>query len=170
MPDAPSNAWDSFTKGSRCSADRSCGRWTADAIVSVTGRLYEGLDIDAPRRSQPQRANDIAVAAAPPGAQIRGETTLGILPVEDGYRLAYRMTVLSDWTIRDVYVDAQSGTIVLSINGIHSQAAIGQGNGVFGTLMRKLSTNQTSQPPFRRSTSCAPPKRSRCSFRARRAV
>ena len=51
--------------------------------------------------------------------------------------------VRSDWTIREVYVDAQSGAIVRSINGIHSQAAIGQGNGVFGAL-RKLSTNQTS--------------------------
>ncbi len=33
--------------------------------------------------------------------------------------------------------------IVLSVNGIHTQAAVGQGNGIFGTL-RKMSTNQTS--------------------------
>jgi len=113
------------------------------SIVSVTGRLYEGLELDVSASISPQRANEIAVAAAPAGAQIPGETTLGIVPVESGYRLAYRMIVRSDWTIREVYVDAQSGAIVRSINGIHSQAAIGQGNGVFGSL-RKLSTNQAS--------------------------
>ena len=92
----------------------------------------------------PERANAIAVAAAGSGGQIRGETTLGILPVEDGgYRLVYRMEVRSDWTIRDVYVDADSGAIVRSINRIHSQVAIGQGTGVLGAT-KKLATNQTS--------------------------
>jgi hypothetical protein len=38
------------------------------------------------------------------GANVRGDATLGILPVENGYRLVYRMKVSSDWAIRDVYV------------------------------------------------------------------
>jgi Zn-dependent metalloprotease len=113
------------------------------AIVSVTGRLYETLDVDVTPSIAPERANAVAVTAVGAGANVRGETTLGILPVEGGYRLVYRMTVLSDWAIRDLYVDADSGEIVLSINGIHTQASIGQGNGIAGTL-RKMSTNQTS--------------------------
>ena len=113
------------------------------AIVSVTGRLYEALDVDVTPSIPAARANEIAAAAAGAGASIRGETTLGILPVENGYRLVYHMVVLSSWAIRDVYVDAGTGQIVLTINGIHTQAAIGQGNGIFGTL-RKMSTNRTS--------------------------
>lgn len=113
------------------------------AIVSVTGRLYEALDIDVNPSITPERANDVAVAAGGTGANIAGETTLGILPVDNGYRLVYRMVVRSDWSIHQVYVDADSGEIVRSINEIHSQASIGQGNGIFGTL-RKMSTNQTS--------------------------
>ena len=113
------------------------------AIVSVTGRVYEALDIDLNPSISPERANEVAAAAAGAGANIRGETTLGVLPVENGYRLVYRMLVLSDWAIREVYVDADSGEILLSLNGIHTQAAIGQGNSIFGTL-RKMSTNQTS--------------------------
>ncbi|MEO5740506.1 MAG: M4 family metallopeptidase [Vicinamibacterales bacterium] len=113
------------------------------AIVSVTGRLYEALDIDVNASMSSERANEIAAASAGTGASVRGETTLGILPVEGGYRLVYRMEVLSGWAIRRIYVDANSGDIVLSVNGIHSQAAIGQGNGIFGTL-RKMSTNKTS--------------------------
>ena len=113
------------------------------SIVSVTGRLYEMPEMEVNPSISPGRANEMAIAAAPAGAQIAGETTLGIVPVEDGYRLAYRMVVRSEWTIREVYVDAQSGAIVRSTNALHTQAAVGQGNGVFGTV-RKLSTNQAS--------------------------
>jgi bacillolysin len=113
------------------------------SIVSVTGRLYEALDIDVNPSIPAERAIEAASASVGVGASIRGETTLGILPVESGYRLVYRLVVMGAWAIREVYVDAHSAEVVLSINGIHTQAAIGQGNGVFGTL-RKMSTNQTS--------------------------
>jgi bacillolysin len=113
------------------------------AIVSVTGRLYEALDIDVNPSRTPEQAVAAAVASVGAGANVTGETTLGILPVESGYRLAYRMLVLSDWAIREVYVDARSAEILLSINGIQTQAAVGQGSGIFGTL-KKMSTNQTS--------------------------
>jgi bacillolysin len=53
------------------------------------------------------------------------------------------MEVRSDWTIRDVYVDADSGAIIRSINRIHTQTAVGQGTGVLGAT-KKLPTNQTS--------------------------
>jgi thermolysin len=111
--------------------------------VSVTGRVYEALDIGVSPSISPERAGAAAAAAAGTGAHIRGEAMLGILPVESGYRLVYRMTVLSDWGIREVYVDANSGEVVLSVNGIHTQASIGEGNGISGTR-RKMSTNQTS--------------------------
>ncbi len=113
------------------------------AVVSVTGRLYESLALDVNPSISPERASAVAVAAVGPGANVRGDATLGILPVENGYRLVYRMKVLSDWAIRDVYVAADSGDVLLSVNGIHTQAAVGQGSGIFGTL-RKMSTNQTS--------------------------
>ena len=112
-------------------------------VVSVTGRLYEASDVDVNASISSQRANEIAVAAGGSGANVRGETVLGILPVENGYRLVYRMLVLSDWSIREVYVDADTGEMVLSINGIQSQAEIGQGSGIFGTL-RKMSINHTT--------------------------
>jgi thermolysin len=113
------------------------------SIISVTGRLYDTLELNTTASISPQQAAAIAISGAPAGAHVPGETTLGIVPVENGYRLAYRMVVRSDWTIREVYVDAQSGAIVRSINGLHSQAAIGQGNGVFGG-MKKMSTNEAS--------------------------
>jgi Zn-dependent metalloprotease len=113
------------------------------AVVSVTGRLYESPGLDVNPSIAPESASAVAVAAVGSGANVSGEATLGILPVANGYRLVYRMKVLSDWAIRDVYVAADSGEVLLSVNGIHTQAAIGQGSGIFGTL-RKMSTNQTS--------------------------
>jgi len=113
------------------------------AHVSVTGRLYEGLDVDANPAITADQARALATASAGAGANVRGEATLGFLPVQNGYRLVYHMLVLSDWAIREIFVDADSGAIVLSVNGIHTQAAVGQGSGIFGTL-RKMSTNQTT--------------------------
>jgi thermolysin len=49
--------------------------------------------------------------------------------------------VHSDWTRRDVYVDAHSGDIVRSINAIRTQSAIGEGTGVNGGK-RKVSVNK----------------------------
>lgn len=114
------------------------------AVVSVTGRLYEEVAVDLTPSISPTRANAIAIDSLGAGANVRGETALGILPVPGGYRLAYRMQVLSHWAIRDVYVDADSGDILLSVNGLHTQMTIGQGNTIFGTL-RKMSTNQAGQ-------------------------
>jgi bacillolysin len=114
------------------------------SAISITGRLYEGLDLDVNPAFPPERARALALAMAAPGAQIRGDTTLGVLPVSDGrYRLAYRLDVRSDWTRREVYVDAVSGEILRSINRLQTQAAVGQGNGVFGGS-KKVSVNQIS--------------------------
>jgi bacillolysin len=114
------------------------------SLISLTGRLYEGLDLDVNPAISSARANAIALANAGAGANIPGETTLGILPVEAGaYRLVYRMEVRSDWGIREVYIDAVSGQTVRSLNGIHTQRTIGQGTGVHGAL-KKMSANQTT--------------------------
>ncbi len=80
------------------------------AVVSVTGRLYEALDVDVNPSISPERASAGCCGRCWAQARTsRGETTLGILPVENGYRLVYRMKVSSDWAIREVYVDARFG-------------------------------------------------------------
>ncbi len=54
----------------------------------------------------------------------------------------YRVRVQSDWTRREVYVDAQSGEIVRSLNGLRTQAVVGEGTGVTGSV-KKVSVNQS---------------------------
>jgi bacillolysin len=114
------------------------------AIVTVSGRLYEGVDLDVTPRISPEHAAEIAVSSSGSGANVHGDTTLGILPVPGGsYRLVYRMEVRSDWDIREVHVDAKTGEIVRSFSKIQTSLAIGQGTGVLGGL-RKMSTDATS--------------------------
>jgi Zn-dependent metalloprotease len=114
------------------------------ATISVSGRLYEGIDLDVTPQISPARAIEIAVSGPGSGANVHGETTLGILPVAGGaYRLVYRMQVRSDWDIRETYVDAKTGDIVRSFSTIQTTRAIGQGTGVLGGL-RKMSTDATS--------------------------
>jgi thermolysin len=114
------------------------------AIVTVSGRIYEGIDLDVAPQISPERAAEIAVSRSGAGANVHGDTTLGILPVAGGsYRLVYRMEVRSDWDIREVHVDAKTGEIVRSFSKIQTSWAIGQGTGVLGGL-RKMSTDATS--------------------------
>ncbi|MSO55656.1 MAG: peptidase M4 family protein [Acidobacteria bacterium] len=114
------------------------------SIVSLSGRLYEGLDLDVSPQVSPERASDIAISRSGAGANVRGDTTLGVLPVEgNGYRLVYQIHVRSDWDVRDVYVDARSGAIVRSLSQIQTVGAIGQGTGVLGGV-KKMSTNSAA--------------------------
>jgi Zn-dependent metalloprotease len=114
------------------------------SILSVSGRLYDGVDLDVSPQISPWRANDIAVARSGSGANIHGETILGVLPVRGGgYRLAYQMEIRSDWDVRLVYIDAVSGDFIHSFSQIQTAEMIGQGTGVLGGL-KKMSVNSAS--------------------------
>ncbi|MCM3878531.1 MAG: M4 family metallopeptidase [Vicinamibacterales bacterium] len=114
------------------------------SIVSVSGRVYEGLDLDVTAQISPQRASTIALAASPSGANVHGDATLGVLPVADNaYRLVYSMDVRSDWDVRRIDVDAKTGELVRSFSTIQTSTTIGQGTGVLGGL-RKMSTDSSN--------------------------
>ena len=114
------------------------------SLVSVSGRLYDGIDVDVTPQISPERAAEIAVSGSGSGANVHGEAILGILPVAGaGYRLVYKMQVRADWDIREISVDAKTGEIVRSFSTIRTSWAIGQGTGVLGGL-RKMSTDSTS--------------------------
>ncbi len=111
------------------------------SIVTIAGRLYDGIDLDTTAQLSPQRAVDIALAASMGGAHLQGDPVLGILPVSGGgYRLIYRMELRSDWDVRQVDIDARNGDVVRSLSKLQTATTIGQGTGVLGGL-RKMSTN-----------------------------
>jgi Zn-dependent metalloprotease len=114
------------------------------SIVSLSGRLYDNITIDATPQLSSAQAADIAVSSSGEGANVRGEPTLGMLPVGgEGYKLAYRMQVRSNWDVREIAVDALSGAIIYSRSLIESVNAVGQGTGVLGDT-KKMSVNSTT--------------------------
>ena len=114
------------------------------SIVTLSGRVYDGIDLDVSAQISPERANQIALAISGTGANVHGETTLGILPAAGGtYRLVYTMEVRSDWDVRHIDVDAKTGDIARRFSKIQTSTTIGQGTGVFGG-QRKMSTDATS--------------------------
>ena len=58
-------------------------------VLSVTGNVYESVDTDATPGFPATQAEARALALDGPEAFIIGETELVILPLTDGYALAY---------------------------------------------------------------------------------
>lgn len=111
------------------------------SLISISGRLYEGIDLDVTPAISADRAAEIAMTAAGAGAVTKGDVVLGVLPVEGGaYTLAYRLEVRQPFDINIYFVDAASGSVVLSLSGIHTQSAVGRGTGVFGD-QKKVSSS-----------------------------
>ena len=113
------------------------------SIISLSGRLYRDIELDVTPQISSEQAGDRAVRASAAGAHVYGEPVLYVLPVDEGYKLAYRMQVRSDWDLRDVAVDALNGSIVYSRSQIETVSTIGQGTGVLGD-QKKMSVNSGS--------------------------
>jgi bacillolysin len=113
-------------------------------IVSLSGRLYNNITIDVMPQVSTERATEAALAISGEGANVHGEPVLGILPVAgESYKLAYQMQVRSNWDVREIAVDAQSGAIIYSRSTIETINAIGQGTGVLGDN-KKMAVNSTA--------------------------
>jgi thermolysin len=112
------------------------------SLISISGRLYEGIDLGVTPGISADRAAEIATSAAGAGAAVKGDVVLGVLPVEGGaYALAYRLEVREPFDINIYFVDAGSGSVVLTLSGIHTQsAAVGRGTGVLGD-QKKVSSS-----------------------------
>lgn len=113
----------------------------AGATHTVFGSFYEGIELDVTPAFGP-RAAEAAVAGRggrPFGS--RGGPELVVLPLADGYRLAWRVRAFfeASFDVRQLFLDATSGELLLDFGDLHTQAA-GIGTGVFGE-QKKLSVS-----------------------------
>jgi bacillolysin len=109
-------------------------------VISMFGIVHDGLAVDlAARRPTSDIAN--LVRANGFAAITSGEPPVFILPTADGSVSVVYM--LRDDTGKAAYVDANSGQVLLQIDEFQKQAAVGQGNGVFGDS-KKISTTSQS--------------------------
>src|ERR1700736_3478657 len=113
------------------------------SIISLSGRLYDNIDIDVTPQISAAQAAATALLASAAGASAHSEPVLCVLPVDTGYTLAYRLEIRSDWDVRELTVDGVTGAVISSRSLIETVNAIGRGTGVLGDT-KKMSVNSTS--------------------------
>ena len=112
----------------------------AAGTLTVFGTFYEGIDVGVTPRLRPSEA--LARIAARGGRPFgrQGGPELLVLPLESqGYRLAYRVRAFFEdaFDVRQVFLDASTGDVLLDYRDIHTQSAA-IGTGVFGD-QKKIS-------------------------------
>jgi bacillolysin len=114
----------------------------AGGTVSIFGLLHTGIDLDtAPRLSADGARRAIAAAAS--GEFFGADPELVVLPLSDGYHLAYAGQATADVEIVNVYVDANSGTLLRKYSDFVTDGVIGKGTGTYGDT-KKMSVKPMS--------------------------
>jgi len=99
-------------------------------ILSVTGSLYDGVDVDTTPSLSADAAAQKTLAGAP-SARVVGRIELVILPLADRYVLAYYLHLRGPDRLDAVFVDAGSGATVLKYDDRRSQSVVGLGVGTW---------------------------------------
>ena len=114
------------------------------ATLSVFGTLYEGIDVGVtPRLGAGAAEAKLAERGGRPFGS-RGGPELVVLPLDGGFRLAWRIRALFEagFDVRQVFLDATSAQTLLEYRDLHTQAA-GIGTGVLGE-QKKISVSTAS--------------------------
>jgi thermolysin len=115
-------------------------------LISVFGTVYPEIGIDTLPAIDEDAARAIVEqrAAAQIGESRRPE--LVILPIDKGFRLAWRLRAATRRDIRQYFVDARDGSIVLEYSDRQTQVppgSVGTSRGVLGDL-KKISVTRNS--------------------------
>ncbi|MGB2717962.1 MAG: M4 family metallopeptidase [Vicinamibacterales bacterium] len=137
---------DQYHRGVRVFGADVARQFEGGQLISVFGTLYPEIDADTTPRLTEDEARTIAVARAgiTGGEAIRPE--LVILPVGEGFHLAWRVRVASANDIRQYFVDARDGAIVLDYSDRKTQVlqgSVGTARGVLGDV-KKISVTRNS--------------------------
>ena len=116
----------------------------AAGTLSIFGTLYDGIDIEVTPGMSGAQAEALLTRRGGRPIGSRGGPELVILPVEAGYRLAYRVRAFFEapFDVRQVFLDARTGEPLLEYSDIQMQEA-GIGTGVLGD-QKKLSVSTAS--------------------------
>jgi Zn-dependent metalloprotease len=102
-------------------------------ILSVTGKLYDGIDVATKPALGPDEAARKALEGTPLASSSRvvGPIELVVLPLSDRYVLAYSLHLRGPDRLDAVFIDAASGATVLQYDDRRSQSAVGLGVGTW---------------------------------------
>jgi thermolysin len=131
--------FDQYYRGVRVFGADVAQQLIGGQIVSVFGNVYENIDIDPSPTVAADRAR--ATVAALAGVEIGREPELVVLPTDRGaFALTWRIRAATGADVREYFVDAHTGAVVLDYSDLKTQSAVGQGTGVLGDS-KKISVS-----------------------------
>jgi bacillolysin len=110
---------------------------------SIFGEVPQSFSIDTRPTLDAAGAERAVIALAGPSARLVRQLELTILPMAEGPpRLAYQTTVATSNDVFRLFVDANTGAQLLRYTEIHTQSAIGTGQGLVGGT-KKMSVRSS---------------------------
>jgi Zn-dependent metalloprotease len=103
----------------------------ATGTVSTFGMLHTDIDVTTTPRLSVDPARD-AIGAAASGEPSGAEPELVVLPLSDGYHLAYFGQAFDGVEILNVFVDASSGALLRKYSDFLSEGVVVSGVGTYG--------------------------------------
>ena len=137
IPDRQHERFDQFYRGVRIVGGDLTRQTAIDGTVSLFGTIHSAIGLDtAPAYSIDDAAQRIA--AAGDGILIGAAPELVILPLSDGYHLAYIGDVFTDIEQFHVVLDAKSGEVLQKYSTFQNE--VGVGTGTYGDQKKVSST------------------------------
>jgi Zn-dependent metalloprotease len=140
LPDRTHERLDQYLRGVRIVGGDLTRQSAPDGAVSVFGTLHTDLALDLTPRLSNEDAR-AAIAAAAGGEASGPDAELVILPLSDGYHLAYLGQAIAGLEIVNVLIDARSGALLQRNSDFVSE--VGRGKGAYGDD-KKVSTKSVS--------------------------
>lgn len=137
LPDRQHQRLDQFYRGLRIVGGDLTRQLAADGIVSVFGMIHSGLDLDVTPALTVDEAQ-AAINAAAGGETFGAGPELVVLPLSDGYHLAYFGQATTNLEIMNVFVDAASGAVLQQYSDFIRE--IGAGTGTYGDPKKVSAT------------------------------
>ena len=100
-------------------------------VLSITGKRYKNIRLEVTPSLTEHEASERALIGTEKDTRVVGQTELVVLPLQEGFHLAYSLHLRDRDNLFAIYVDAHSGAVLLRYDDHRSQNAVGLGVGTW---------------------------------------
>jgi thermolysin len=123
VPDRRHERLEQYVRGVRIFGAEVTRQTASDGVVSLFGLLHDQVPID----TNPRLTLEEARRAIASHGDVLGDAELVVLPLSDGYHLAYTGQTTTGLEILNVFVDANTGALLQKYSDFVSEVGVGKG-------------------------------------------